>query len=397
MGKKKKNNRFRNIVRQLHLYLGLATGLVVFIVSVTGCLWVFQEEIIALTSEVPTVTPRNTPELDPLEAKAVAQNIFPGKHVHGTLYEGGDKPIQVIFYEEEPEEFYTSVFIEPWTGEVLFVDNHLEGFFHFIIEGHMHLWLPEVIGSEIVAWSTVIFFLMLVSGIILWWPRNKSVRKQRTWFRWKPSTQWKRKNYDLHQIIGFYASFIAVFFILTGLIMTFEAFSKVFYRAIGGDKEVVFTIPENTSGAFTASAEGEEPIRNLLPMLKANFPDAKDYEIHYPYDENASIYVEVGNSEGLYYDSDYLFYDQNTLTQIPSETIYGIYDEAGFSDKILRMNYDIHVGAIGGLPGKILAFLVSLLCASLPVTGFLLWYGRKFKVKKKSKIKLPEAEVQFAD
>ena len=46
------------------------------------------------------------------------------------------------------------------------------------------------------------------------------------------------------------------------------------------------------------------------------------------------------------------------------------------------MNYDIHIGAIGGIAGKIIAFLVSLLTASLPVTGVLLWYGRNYKKKK---------------
>ena len=41
------------------------------------------------------------------------------------------------------------------------------------------------------------------------------------------------------------------------------------------------------------------------------------------------------------------------------------------------MNYDIHVGAIGGLTGKIIAFIVSLICASLPVTGFLVWWMKR--------------------
>ena len=36
---------------------------------------------------------------------------------------------------------------------------------------------------------------------------------------------------------------------------------------------------------------------------------------------------------------------------------------------IARMNYDIH-GAVLGLPDKILVFCGSLICASLPVTGF---------------------------
>jgi len=43
------------------------------------------------------------------------------------------------------------------------------------------------------------------------------------------------------------------------------------------------------------------------------------------------------------------------------------------------MNYDIHIGAIGGIFGKIIAFLISLGIASLPMTGILLWYGRTYK------------------
>ena len=57
------------------------------------------------------------------------------------------------------------------------------------------------------------------------------------------------------------------------------------------------------------------------------------------------------------------------------------YKDAKVADKIMRMNYDIHIGAIGGIVGKIIAFLVSLLAASLPVTGILLWYGRTYKKK----------------
>ncbi|MNL87508.1 hypothetical protein D3C87_2166950 [compost metagenome] len=41
------------------------------------------------------------------------------------------------------------------------------------------------------------------------------------------------------------------------------------------------------------------------------------------------------------------------------------------------------MGSILGFPGKVMAFLASLIGASLPITGFLVWYGRKFKKKKK--------------
>jgi uncharacterized iron-regulated membrane protein len=46
------------------------------------------------------------------------------------------------------------------------------------------------------------------------------------------------------------------------------------------------------------------------------------------------------------------------------------------------MNYDIHVGSILGLPGKFLAFFASLIGATLPVTGFIIWWVKGRKKKK---------------
>lgn len=58
------------------------------------------------------------------------------------------------------------------------------------------------------------------------------------------------------------------------------------------------------------------------------------------------------------------------------------------------MNYDIHVGSILGFPGKVLAFLASLIGASLPITGYLIWYGRKFKKKGKKKDVMPVSVLE---
>ena len=51
--------------------------------------------------------------------------------------------------------------------------------------------------------------------------------------------------------------------------------------------------------------------------------------------------------------------------------------------KMNDMNYDLHVGQVLGLPGKIIAFLASLICASLPITGFIIWWGKRNKSKNK--------------
>jgi len=53
-------------------------------------------------------------------------------------------------------------------------------------------------------------------------------------------------------------------------------------------------------------------------------------------------------------------------------------------DKMMRLNYDLHVGSIGGITTKIIALLVCIISASLPITGFIIWLGKKKKPKGKS-------------
>ena len=52
------------------------------------------------------------------------------------------------------------------------------------------------------------------------------------------------------------------------------------------------------------------------------------------------------------------------------------------SDRIRRMNYDIHIGAVLGYPGRIAAFLAALVAASLPITGLWIWLGKRRKLCK---------------
>lgn len=370
-----KNKKLRKLFRYVHLIIGLVAGAVVFVEAVTGALWVFNEEITAMTD--PPVAVEHAPgteRLSPTQVREVAGAAVPGKAIHGVLYPAEGGPIEVIYYEAEPE-FYYSVFLDPVTGEVLDREDHLEGFFAFILDGHLNLWLPPAIGEKVVTYATLLFLISIITGIVLWWPKNKKGRKQRFRFDWKSTTRWRRKNFDLHTVIGFYVSALALIFVLTGLIIGLNWFYKLVYYSTGGDKLTEFVIPENTS----LTGNNASRIDELPALLAELYPTARDYEIHYPYADSVSIYVEVSYKDGVYYDADYVFFDQYTLEQVETPSVYGRYDEASVQDHAVRMSYDIHVGAIGGFPTKVLAFLASLLIATLPVTGVIIYAGRKRK------------------
>lgn len=370
----------KKIIFQLHKILGLVTGVIVFIVAITGCCWTFREEIESLYDDYKKVVPQNKTIITATEAKTLAKMVFPKNMVHGTLFKKRDDAIEVIFYDVEPE-FYQSVFLNPYSGKVIQIDNHLSGFFSFNLKGHTRLWLPAGIGEHVVGISVLIFLFISISGVILWFPKKYKNIKKRLKFDWKKTTRWKRKNFDLHSIIGFYIFFLAFIIAFTGAVMSYTWLNDVYYKTIGGDKISYFMIPKNKNKIDEKTVL---PIDKLIPKLKRENPNAKSFEIHYPHNKEESIYVEVENSEGLHYDVDYRFFDQKNLEEIEISSIYGKYNTAKTSDTILRMNYDIHIGAIGGIIGKVIAFLISLLTASLPVTGILLWYGRTYKKKKVS-------------
>ena len=381
------NKRLKKIIRKAHLYLGLASGLVVFIIAITGCCWAFQAEITRLIEGERSVMPENKPFITPEKARTIALRFYPDRHIHGVAYGHATDPVEVIFYQPEPE-FYRSIYLNPYSEEVLDIKNHREGFFWFVLRGHLYLWLPKALGSQITAYGTMIFVIMLITGIVLWWPKNKKGRKQRLKFDWKATTRWRRKNFDLHSIVGFYVSVFALILAFSGLVMAFDWVYFVTYKAWGGDKVPEFMIPANVSKKEFVNSDGSSPINQLLPILAQEFPDYESFELHYPATDSSSIYVEISSQSGIHYSSDYRFYDRHTLAEIETPGIYGKYADASLADKVMRMNYDIHVGAIGGLPGKILAFLISLVTATLPVTGVLLWWGRKKKEKVKN-VNLP--------
>ncbi|WP_281989232.1 PepSY-associated TM helix domain-containing protein [Aquimarina aggregata] len=380
--KNKKANR-RKTILQLHKILGLITGVVLFIVSITGCLWVFKDEIESFYDDYKYVTPRHEDFITASNIKKIAEEIIPNKTIHGVIYGQSNEAIEVVFYEAEPEIFYHSVFLDPYSGDFIKRVNNNSGFFGFILKGHLRLWLPDAIGSRVVSYSVLMFLIIMISGLFLWWPRNKKNWRQRLKFDWNSKTRWKRKNFDLHTVTGFYVSSLGLLLAFTGCVMAFNWFYFIAYKVSGGDKAPQFIIPNSTQ-SYVIESEDEPAYNKLVPLLQQKYTNANSYELHYPENDTTSILVEVSNSKGLYYNMDYLFFDQNTLQELETTSIYGKYKDAKFADKVIRMNYDIHIGAIGGIVGKIIAFLVSLLCASLPVSGVLLWYGRTYKKPKKT-------------
>jgi len=361
---------FKQIIKKIHLWLGFISGIIVTFLGITGCILAFQHEIERITNPYQFVEVQGKPVLKPSKLQEIAVQALPEKHIHGISYHEPGKAIVATFYSED---YYYLVYLNPYSGEVLKVKDMSRDFFRIIVNGHFYLWLPPHIGQPIVASATLIFVIILITGIILWWPRNSRFSRQNFSFKWIRA---ERLNVDLHRVLGFYASWVLIFITFTGLVWGFQWFAKSTYLLTSGGKQMTeFYMPT------VDSIPDQKPVIPAIDVLwermTKEYPSAKVLEVHIPENDSSAIEVAANPDDKTYWKADYRYFDQYTLNEIEVTHIYGKLDSTTMADKIARMNYDIHVGAIAGLAGKILVFCASLIAASLPVTGFFIWRNRK--------------------
>jgi len=376
----KKKKTLKYWVGRLHLWLGLASGIFVVFLGITGCILAFERKIEDATQAYRFTEKQDKPLLAPTQLKAIADKALPNKHAHSVTYQP-DRTTQVVYYDLVADYYYI-VFVNQYTGEVLKVKNMDEDFFRIIIMGHYYLWLPPAIGQPILTTATMLFVFLLISGLILWWPKSKAARKQR--FTVKLKSKWRRLNYDLHNVLGFYVTVIALFIGLTGMIMGFQWFAKtVYWTSSGGKTMNMFEETySNTSGKAKLSTNAAAADQLWAKFLNEDPHFKGSIDVHVPEDEKGAIEIAKNPDPSTYWKADYRYFDQHTLQEIEVKHVFGKFANASVADKIMRMNYDIHIGAIGGLPGKILAFIASLIAASLPITGIIIWVGRKKKSRR---------------
>ena len=386
--KKSSKGAFRRINDWLHLWLGLVSGIVVFIVSITGCFYAFEQEIKDALEPWRFVEVQNKPFVPPSQLLDTAQKYMPGVAPTGLTYSNAEGAAAVGFSTmENGKRSFTAVFLNPYTGAFLQKQQSIgEGkfdFFRFIIDGHRALWLPYEIGRPIVGVCTLIFVVLLISGLIMWWPGkwNKANTNKSFKIKWKAG--FKRVNYDLHNVVGFYSLVLAFVLAVTGLVWSFAWFEdSLYFVTSGGQSKPGHHHPHSAiSKAATFAHDTVSALDRAWYKTLAREPNVQGmYMTPLLKDQEDAIEIIAYQDHGSWYNRNEYYYDQYTLELFRVQG--DRFSEAGFADQLAMLNYDIHIGAALGLPGKILAFLVSLICASLPVTGFLVWWNKK-KTKQK--------------
>jgi uncharacterized iron-regulated membrane protein len=379
-GKRKHRSLFYRVSAWLHLWLGLVTGIVVVIVSVTGAILTFEEELRLLLQPYQKVQDTGKPFLPPSVLADATKKQYNIKGVSVVIYRGLDRSAIIPWYGDRKNMLVN--FVDPYTGKGLHSQPLNSDFYRIMIEGHYQLWLPRKIGAPIVTYSTLIFVITLITGLVLWWPKKwtRSTREQS--FFVKITGTFKRLNYDLHNVLGFYSLLIAMILGLTGIVFGAKWFSDaVYWTASGGEKKTFERAMSDTTLTYIRKSPDEDILFARLQKAKVDMTN-QSVTFGYPFGKAGTWSVAVNPSMGSKrYQEQSSHFEQHSLKLLKADPNFATLNGG---EKLSRLNYDLHVGSVWGLPTKIIAFLACIISASLPITGFIIWLGKQ---KKKPKIR----------
>jgi len=178
-------------------------------------------------------------------------------------------------------------------------------------------------------------------------------------------------------VIGFYSLFIALAFAITGLAFAFPGFKKTYIAT--------FNLFQQEAASTALPVPTQIPLAyekfqdNALYYSLKNYPQAEMLSIRLKKETEQEVDIQIRRYEKRSGVFNWLYFDRKeaSLKQIKTG------DSLRFGDKLGSLNYDIHTGSIGGMGTKIIAFIASLFCASLPITGYIIWLNKSKKTKKK--------------
>ena len=401
----------KKIFEKIHLWLSVPFGLIITLVCFSGAMLVFENEVNEWFRRdlyyVETVKESPLP-MDKLLEK-VATTLPDSVSVTGvSISSDPGRAYQVSL--SKPRR--ASLYVDQYTGEVK-GKSERSGFFMFMFR--MHRWLLDSMnpGNEGIFWgkmivgvSTLLLVFVLISGIVIWWPRTRKALKNS--LKITATKGWRRFWYDLHVAGGMYALIFLLAMALTGLTWSFPWYRTAFYKVFGvevqqraaqGHEQKSDAQKRDTKLAAhrEKKREGNEvrkgersrrPENNHSDMYSVTSPFVYWQEIYDKLRRQNPEYKQISISSGTARVSFNRFGNQRASDRYSFNTDNGEFTETSLyqhqdkSGKIRGWIYSVHVGNWGGMFTRILTFIAALLGAALPLTGYYLWIKRLIKVLK---------------
>ena len=369
--------RFRAVLFWCHLATGVAVGIVVLVMSVTGVLLTYEKQMLARANarsyRVAPPAP-GAPRLAPDELVARVRRVEPGEPTAVTWRAGADRPVEVAFGREK------TVFVDPWTGTVLGQGAaRMRAFFRGVTDWHR--WLAgegegRERGKMITGAANLGFLFLVLSGLYLWWPRNGSRRALRnvTWFR--RGVRGHARDFNWHNVIGFWSCVPLAVIVASAAVISYPWASDLVYRAAGEAP------PPRQPPGGAPSARGERGgeaggvlagAAPLVAVAQVKVPGWRTITLPLPKAADAPVVFNIDRgSGGQPQKRASLTLERGTGREEKWEP-FASQTPGRRLRSVLRF---AHTGEVLGIPGQTVAGIVSFGAAVLVWTGLWLSFRR---------------------
>lgn len=372
----------KKIFRKIHLWLSIPVGLFISLICFSGAILVFETEITECINRKLYVVDKSNGERLPVSeiVQKVTAELPDSASVSSVQISSNPKRTYRLGIEGQNR---TSVYVNPYTGEIVDTHTHKPNNFFGQVR-QLHRWLmfrgdSRIIGRRIVGISTIVMVVILLTGLIVWLPKNRKMARNRLRIRFRSG--WRIFWYDFHVAIGFYATLLLLVMALTGLTWSFGWYRNVFYSAFGVETRQSH---QGGGGAGNRQQRGRNMREEKKPSIDYTIWDkavegalknAESYKTLTVTSNAVSIVSNnvVSNNRA----SDRYTFDSETgvITEI------SLYSEQPRQNKLRGWIYSFHTGSWGGIVVKILYFIAAIVGGLLPLTGYYLWFKRKYKRK----------------
>lgn len=363
---------------QVHSIAGLILALLLALIALTGAVMSFEDEIVEhLNGGIIQVAPRQAPPLmpDELVARLEAAQVA-GKVASVTLSSDPSAAVRVRFGRDEQGARRTSLYVDPYDARVLGSPRG-EEFFATVRRLHRWLLIPgdaKGWGRQITGIAALGLIVMLVSGLVLRWPRR--ARSVKMWLKPNLGLSGRGLHRSLHAVIGTWVLPIYLVMTLTGLWYSFD-----WYK----DGVVWLLSRPHVAAAKMQPKQPRSPSRPE-PAPQVGFDRAWTTFLHeeggrfskalltLPVGPGTVIRIRSwGKDSTLDTTRDEFRIDAITGQLVSAER----YADKTFGEKIIANVLDIHRGAILGWPGKLAFMIAAALMPLFSVTGLLLYLSRR--------------------
>jgi uncharacterized iron-regulated membrane protein len=205
----------RKAIFQLHLWCGIGLSLYVLLVSVTGSILVYRNELYRAATHDPIIVTESGPRLTDDQLKRAATRAYPGYTVLSFgLVQNPDQAVSITL---KAGSKLKDRFFNPYTGADLgdAVPLGIQ-LVSKLLELHDDL-LGGKTGRLVNGFGALLLVVIALTGMVVWWPGVKTWRQGLT-LRW--NVGWQRFAWDLHKTIGFWTLGFTLVFALSGVYLS---------------------------------------------------------------------------------------------------------------------------------------------------------------------------------